>query len=73
MKCESKDVGIKSMAGKMKTKYTKCWGDLDILNILLLIVVVIDPRYKLFFQIGRFLKFLILIWQLCYKRNYSLV
>lgn len=49
MKCESKDVGIKSMAGKMKTKYTKCWGDLDILNILLLIVVVLNPYYKFIF------------------------
>lgn len=61
------------MAEKMKTKYMKYSRDPDILNILLLIVVVIDPRYKLFFQIGRFLKFLILIWQLCYKINYSLV
>lgn len=47
--CKSKDIVIKSMVEKMKTKYMKYQGDHDILNILLLIVVVLDPRYKLIF------------------------
>ena len=34
------------MAKNMKEKYQKYWGDPNKLNMLLLIVVVLDPRSK---------------------------
>ncbi|KAJ1384805.1 hAT-like transposase, RNase-H fold [Sesbania bispinosa] len=33
----------------MKTKYDKYWGNPDKLNMLLLIALVLDPRYKMKF------------------------
>ncbi|XP_057756550.1 zinc finger BED domain-containing protein RICESLEEPER 1-like [Arachis stenosperma] len=36
-----------SMACSMKTKYHKYWGPVDKFNPLLLVAVVLDPRYKL--------------------------
>ncbi|WVY90124.1 hypothetical protein V8G54_035638 [Vigna mungo] len=46
---ESNDVSIKLMAMRMKGKYEKYWGNPNGINILLLIVVVLDPRSKLDF------------------------
>ncbi|XP_021831500.1 zinc finger BED domain-containing protein RICESLEEPER 1-like [Prunus avium] len=38
---------LSNMAQNMKLKYDKYWGSLDSVNQFLLIVVVLDPRYKL--------------------------
>ncbi|XP_052736562.1 zinc finger BED domain-containing protein RICESLEEPER 3-like [Vigna angularis] len=46
---KSSDVSIKLMAMRMKGKYEKYWGNPNGINILLLIVVVLDPRSKLDF------------------------
>ncbi|WVZ20910.1 hypothetical protein V8G54_008232 [Vigna mungo] len=46
---ESNDVSIKLMAMRMKGKYEKYWGNPNGINILLLIIVVLDPRSKLDF------------------------
>lgn len=35
------------MAEKMKIKCNKYWGSVDTINQLLIIAVVLDPRYKL--------------------------
>ena len=35
------------MANKMKEKYDKYWGDLEKINLVILIAVVFDPRYKI--------------------------
>ncbi|KAL9459308.1 hypothetical protein AB3S75_002661 [Citrus x aurantiifolia] len=35
------------MAEKIKIKCDKYWGSVDTINQLLIIVVVLDPRYKL--------------------------
>ncbi|XP_012567524.1 zinc finger BED domain-containing protein RICESLEEPER 2-like [Cicer arietinum] len=41
-----KDASIKSMGISMKSKYDKYWGNVDGINVLLLIVVVLDPTCK---------------------------
>jgi len=46
---ESSDESIRLMAMRMKGKYDKYWGNPNGINILLLIVVVLDPRSKLDF------------------------
>ena len=46
---ESSDVSIRLMAMRMKGKYDKYWGNPNGINILLLIVVVLNPRSKLDF------------------------
>ena len=38
---------LSNMAQNMKLKYDKYWGSLDSVNQFLLIVVVLDPMYKL--------------------------
>lgn len=38
---------LKRMAINMKTKFDKYWGSLDTMNKLLIIAVVLDPRYKM--------------------------
>ncbi|KAL6286014.1 hypothetical protein ACE6H2_010404 [Prunus campanulata] len=38
---------LSNMAQNMKLKYDKYWGSLDNVNQFLLVVVVLDPRYKL--------------------------
>nr|KYP46648.1 Putative AC transposase [Cajanus cajan] len=48
--CASKDVIISMMAENMKKKYDKYWGNPDRLNMLLLIALVLHPRYKLKFM-----------------------
>ncbi|KAJ1421346.1 Ribonuclease H-like superfamily [Sesbania bispinosa] len=50
----NRDRSISTMAQKMKTKYDKYWGNPDKLNMLLLIALVLDPRYKM-----KFIQFLI--------------
>ncbi|KAJ1431304.1 hAT-like transposase, RNase-H fold [Sesbania bispinosa] len=45
----NRDGSISSMGQKMKTKYEKYWGNPDKLNMLLLIALVLDPRYKMKF------------------------
>ncbi|XP_012575595.1 zinc finger BED domain-containing protein RICESLEEPER 2-like [Cicer arietinum] len=47
--CNSKDMCLKVMADRMKTKYDKYWGKYENLNMLLLISSVLDPRNKLKF------------------------
>lgn len=44
---ESGDHMLRAMAGNMKAKYDKYWGSIDKINKLLIIAVVLDPRYKL--------------------------
>ena len=41
------DLVLSKMATSMKNKYDKYWGSIDSLNNLLLISVILDPRYKL--------------------------
>ena len=31
----------------MKEKYEKYWGDIENMNLMMFIVVVLDPRYKM--------------------------
>ncbi|KAI5323480.1 hypothetical protein L3X38_032552 [Prunus dulcis] len=38
---------LKDMALNMKMKFKKYWGDLDKLNQILMVALVLDPRYKL--------------------------
>ncbi|KAI5313974.1 hypothetical protein L3X38_043150 [Prunus dulcis] len=38
---------LKDMALNMKMKFKKYWGDLDKLNQMLMVALVLDPRYKL--------------------------
>ncbi|KAH9687231.1 BED-type domain-containing protein [Citrus sinensis] len=45
----SDDSYFSAMAKKMKEKYDKYWGSLNTLNKLLIVAVVLDPRYKLSF------------------------
>ena len=46
-KCENdNNVCISSMTTKMRVKYDKYWGTPNTINILLMIVVVLDPRCK---------------------------
>ncbi|XP_016185714.1 uncharacterized protein LOC107627392 [Arachis ipaensis] len=37
------------MASKMQRKYDKYWGTPNVINMLLLIAIMLDPRYKLDF------------------------
>uniref|UniRef100_K7MDE2 BED-type domain-containing protein n=1 Tax=Glycine max TaxID=3847 RepID=K7MDE2_SOYBN len=46
LNCNIKDSSTHKMAKNMKEKYQKYWGDPNKLNMLLLIVVVLDPRSK---------------------------
>ncbi|XP_070048899.1 zinc finger BED domain-containing protein RICESLEEPER 2-like [Nicotiana tomentosiformis] len=43
----SEDLILIDMANKMKGKFDKYWGMFENLNMLLFIVVVLDPRYKM--------------------------
>lgn len=45
----SEDSHASAMAKKIKEKYSKYWGSLETLNKSLIIVVVLDPCYKLNF------------------------
>lgn len=45
--CESKDKNINMMAKRMRKIYDKYLENLSGLNMLLLIAVVFDPRYKM--------------------------
>ncbi|XP_073225644.1 zinc finger BED domain-containing protein RICESLEEPER 2-like [Cicer arietinum] len=47
--CNSKDMCLKVIVDRMKTKYDKYWGKYENLNMLLLISSVLDPRNKLKF------------------------
>ncbi|XP_021737581.1 zinc finger BED domain-containing protein RICESLEEPER 1-like [Chenopodium quinoa] len=42
-----RDENMRLMACKMREKYEKYWGDPEKINLLIFIVVVLDPRYKL--------------------------
>uniref|UniRef100_A0A5B7B6B6 Zinc finger BED domain-containing protein RICESLEEPER 2-like n=1 Tax=Davidia involucrata TaxID=16924 RepID=A0A5B7B6B6_DAVIN len=57
---KSSDTCLSVMAMKMKEKFDKYWGNIDKINMMLLIAVVLDPRYKL-----RYVKF-------CYGKVYTL-
>ena len=41
------DPSLSLMAMKMKEKFDKYWGNIDRMNMMLMIVIVLDPRYKL--------------------------
>jgi hypothetical protein len=45
----SKNLDLRDMAIKMKEKFDKYWGSIDSMNVLLIVAVVLDPRYKLKF------------------------
>nr|XP_023897492.1 zinc finger BED domain-containing protein RICESLEEPER 1-like [Quercus suber] len=38
---------LKEIAQSMKEKYEKYWGDIENMNLMMLIAVVLDPRYKM--------------------------
>ncbi|KAG5553647.1 hypothetical protein RHGRI_011517 [Rhododendron griersonianum] len=40
------DVSISCMARKMQAKFDKYWGKVEKINMLLMIAIVLDPRYK---------------------------
>jgi hypothetical protein len=44
---ESGDYILSAMTEKMMTKYNKYWEDLDRVNLLMFVVVLLDPRTKL--------------------------
>lgn len=44
---KSDDRTLNDMAGRMKSKLEKYWGKFEDMNMLLLVVVVLDPRYKM--------------------------
>jgi len=44
---KSDDCTLKDMAGRMKSKLEKYWGKFEDMNMLLLVAVVLDPRYKM--------------------------
>ncbi|KAL4337260.1 hypothetical protein AHAS_Ahas12G0092400 [Arachis hypogaea] len=47
--CENTDLSIRLMASKMQRKYDKYWGTPNVINMLLLIAIVLDPCHKLDF------------------------
>ncbi|KAL4321125.1 hypothetical protein AHAS_Ahas14G0079200 [Arachis hypogaea] len=47
--CENTDLSIRLMASKMQKKYDKYWGTPNVINMLLLIAIVLDPCHKLDF------------------------
>ncbi|XP_075091872.1 zinc finger BED domain-containing protein RICESLEEPER 1-like [Nicotiana tabacum] len=47
------DSSLTNMAKKMKLKFDKYWADFEDMNMLLFVVVVLDPRYKM-----KYVKFL---------------
>ena len=54
------DIRLSIMAKKMKEKFDKYWGNIEKVNMMLLVAVVLDPRYKL-----KYVEF-------CYGRIYHL-
>ena len=44
---ESEDILLGSMAASMKKKCHRYWGTIENVNTLLLVAIVLDPRYKL--------------------------
>ncbi|XP_077249164.1 zinc finger BED domain-containing protein RICESLEEPER 2-like [Tasmannia lanceolata] len=56
---KSGDVYLSMMASKMKGKFDKYWGNIDKINMMLLVAVVLDPRFKL-----KYIKF-------CYSKLYT--
>ncbi|XP_072071791.1 zinc finger BED domain-containing protein RICESLEEPER 2-like [Arachis hypogaea] len=47
--CENTDLSIRLMASKMQRKYDKYWRTPNVINMLLLIAIVLDPCHKLNF------------------------
>ena len=47
--CESEDPLLSMMAKDMHEKFDKYWGDIEKLNLMMLVAIVLDPRYKLRF------------------------
>ncbi|XP_077228331.1 zinc finger BED domain-containing protein RICESLEEPER 1-like [Tasmannia lanceolata] len=56
---KSGDAYLSIMALKMKEKFDKYWGNIDKINMMLLLAVVLDPRFKL-----KYIKF-------CYSKLYA--
>lgn len=44
---KSSNINLSLMAIKMKEKFDKYWGNIDKVNMMVLIAVLLDPRYKL--------------------------
>ncbi|KAL2893532.1 Zinc finger BED domain-containing protein RICESLEEPER 2, partial [Bienertia sinuspersici] len=44
---EDEDEGIKNMAGQMKAKYEKYYGNVENINVLVFVAVILDPRHKM--------------------------
>ncbi|XP_070017176.1 zinc finger BED domain-containing protein RICESLEEPER 1-like [Nicotiana sylvestris] len=44
---KSDDRTLNDMAGRMKSKLEKYWGKFEDMNMLLLVAVMLDPRYKM--------------------------
>ena len=44
---KNSDPCLSVMAMKMKEKFDKYWGNIDKMNMMLVVAVVLDPRYKL--------------------------
>ncbi|XP_059671033.1 zinc finger BED domain-containing protein RICESLEEPER 2-like [Cornus florida] len=57
---KSPDIWLSNMATKMKIKFDKYWGSIEKVNMLVVLAVVLDPRYKL-----KFVEF-------CYSQLYSI-
>ena len=53
------DVSVGGMAKKMKAKFDKYWGEMKKVNMLMVIAIVLDPRFK-----SRYVKF-------CYAELYE--
>ncbi|XP_057760663.1 zinc finger BED domain-containing protein RICESLEEPER 2-like [Arachis stenosperma] len=47
--CGSRDPLLGNMAERMRLKYDKYWGNIKNINMIILVSVVLDPRYKLKF------------------------
>ncbi|MCD9640645.1 hypothetical protein HAX54_026053, partial [Datura stramonium] len=43
---------LTDISKKMKIKFDKYWGDVEGIDVLLFVVVVLDPRYKINENIG---------------------
>lgn len=48
---DKQDYLLSSMANSMKIKFDEYWGNVDKVNNILIVAVVLDPRYKLEFVV----------------------
>ncbi|WCJ44146.1 Zinc finger BED domain-containing protein RICESLEEPER 2 [Euphorbia peplus] len=56
--CEnSKNPSLEYMGIRMRAKFDKYWGSLDTMNMMLFVVVVLDPRYKMKYLMVKYTEF----------------